>query len=193
MNYRESIKNDISGILSLQEKNLVTNLSDGQKKNGFVTTPFTNEQLEKLIAINGLFVIENENRILGYVIAAGWDYFRGRPMFDFMIDRFSKMAFCDIQIGCENSFQYGPICIDEHLRGTDCFLRLFETMKQSMSDKYAIGLTFINKVNERSYLAHTKKANLIAIDDFAFSGNAFYGLAFLTTDSQADQQQDKMV
>jgi hypothetical protein len=36
---------NIPGILALQEKYLVTNLSVEQKKNGFVTTLFTVDQL----------------------------------------------------------------------------------------------------------------------------------------------------
>ena len=53
MIYRESTMNDISGILNLQEKNLVSNLTDKQKLDGFVTTPFVEEQLLRLIDLTG--------------------------------------------------------------------------------------------------------------------------------------------
>ena len=50
---------DIAPILALQDLNLVTKLDETQKKDGFVTTPFTAEQLRELIALDGLFVVEH--------------------------------------------------------------------------------------------------------------------------------------
>jgi hypothetical protein len=44
-------------------------------------------------------------------------------------------------------------------------------------------VTFINKLNERSFAAHTRKLNLEIIDEFQFNGNSFYTLAFLTANS----------
>jgi hypothetical protein len=171
---------DINGIIELQEKNLVTNLNEQQKKNGFVTTPFTIKHLEELISLGGLFVIDNQNIIKGYCIAATWDYFKGRPMFDLMLNRFSLITYKNIKITPDNSFEYGPVCIDIALRGTDAFPKLFAKMKEKMSGKYTIGTTFINKTNERSYQAHTKKVFMDVIDEFDFNNNNFYGLAFLT-------------
>jgi hypothetical protein len=80
----------------------------------------------------------------------------------------------------ENSFEYGPVCIDISLRGTDAFPKLFGKMREKMSEKYLLGTTFINKVNERSYQAHTRKVFMDVIDEFEFNNNNFYGLAFLT-------------
>jgi hypothetical protein len=42
-------------------------------------------------------------------------------------------------------------------------------------------LTFINKLNQRSFAAHTRKLNIEIIDEFELNGNSFYTLAFLTT------------
>jgi len=178
--YRQADAGDAAGILKLQARNLVTNLSDEQKKNGFVTTPFTREQLHALIRGDGLFVIDTDGAINGYAAAAGWDYFKGRPMFGLMIELFQRIDYKGMRITRGNSFQYGPICVDGSLRGTEAFPELFAEMKRTMSKKYEIGTTFINKVNGRSYAAHTKKARLDVINEFDFNGNRYYGLAFLT-------------
>ena len=180
MIYREATANDIPGFLVLQEKNLVTKLNDAQKKNGFVTTPFTADQLDGLVARRGLVVAECDRAILGYAVAAGWDYFEGRPMFDRMIERFSRIEYRGTRIAPENSFQYGPVCVDESVRGTDCFPRLFAKMKETMAGRYPVGTTFINKINLRSYSAHVDKARIDVIDEFDFNGNRYWGLAFLT-------------
>jgi hypothetical protein len=180
MNTRSGTAADIPGILALQELNIVTNLSEEQKKNGFVTTPFTEAQLLDLIRIDGLFVVADGTGIAGYTMAAGWDYFQGRPMFDLMIERFQKLEYRGIRITRANSFQYGPICIDQKLRGTPAFTDLFAFMKTNMQGRFPVGTTFINTVNERSFQAHTRKAKIDVIDRFDFNGNHYYGLAFLT-------------
>ena len=179
MGYKVANKNDINGILDLQSRNLITNISEEEKKNGFVTTPFTTDQLEQLIISNGLFVVKNNKIILGYAVAAGWDYFAGRPMFDYMIKIFQEIKYKNTLITYSNSFQYGPVCIDSQIRGTEAFPQLFNLMKKEMSKKYVIGTTFINKINQRSYNAHTRKAGLEVINEFEFNNNKYYGLAFL--------------
>lgn len=182
MKPRSGREADIPGILALQELNIVTNLSEEQKRNGFVTTPFTEAQLLDLIRIDGLFVIAGGADVVGYTMAAGWDYFQGRPMFDLMIERFQKLEYRGIRITRANSFQYGPICIDQKLRGTPAFTDLFACMKAAMKSRFPVGTTFINTVNERSFQAHTRKANIDVIDRFDFNGNRYYGLAFLTAE-----------
>jgi hypothetical protein len=84
------------------------------------------------------------------------------------------------QITASNSFQYGPICVDRSSRGSQVFPELFDLMRSSFAPKFPIGVTFINKINERSFAAHTRKLNLDIIDEFEFNGNSFYTLAFLT-------------
>jgi hypothetical protein len=180
MKYLIANESHISGVISLQEKNLVTNLTEEQKVNGFVTTPFSKNQLVDLIQQKGLFVVQDGNDISGYAAAAGWSYFEGRPMFDYMIRLFQELNNSKYIITKENSFQYGPVCIDINRRGTDTFQQLFSFMKNEMGIKYEIGTTFINKVNQRSYRAHTEKAELEVINEFSFNGNNYYGLAFMT-------------
>ncbi len=80
----------------------------------------------------------------------------------------------------DNSFQYGPICIDSRLRGTEAFPILFHEMRKEMSKRFRIGTTFINKQNERSYQAHIRKVKIDVINEFTFNNNHYYGLAFET-------------
>ena len=180
MNTSLAGKKDLQGILELQERNLFDNLSESEKKNGFVTTPFSISQLEDLLTRRGLFIAESKEKVMGYTMAAGWNYFSQWPIFLFMVSRFSGSSFNGIQISDQNTFQYGPVCIDSTLRGTNAFPRLFEEMRIELSSRYTIGITFINKVNERSYNAHIHRLGMTVIDEFAFSGREYYSLAFDT-------------
>jgi hypothetical protein len=56
-------------------------------------------------------------------------------------------------------------------------------MRREFVARYPIGITFINRINERSAAAHMRKLGLSLIDEFEFSGRYYYGLAFDTSAS----------
>ncbi len=178
---RKAKTTDIAGILTVQSKNLYTQLSEADRlAYGFVTTPFESEQLQHLIDQDGAFVAEVDGTIVGYAFAASWEYFSQWPIFPYMVSRFPQIpSFQGQVITDQNSFQYGPVCVDRTQRGTGIFPTLFKTMCNGMTARYPIGYTFINKQNLTSIAAH-QKLQLQVMDEFEFNGNAFYGLAFPT-------------
>jgi hypothetical protein len=177
---RVAIESDIDEILELQSRNLYTNLSETERAEGFVTTPFTVEQIKTLLTQPGVFVAEKQGSVVGYAFAGSWDFFSRWAIFPYMTSRFPQLEFQGTQITVDNTFQYGPVCIDQTLRGSGIFPQLFETMRSSLSARFPIGVTFINKANPRSLAAHTQKLNLAIIDEFEFNGNFYHGLAFWT-------------
>ncbi|SFV57662.1 Acetyltransferase, GNAT family [hydrothermal vent metagenome] len=50
-----------------------------------------------------------------------------------------------------------------------------------MSKRYPILVTFVNKINPRSYAAHTKKLGLTVIQEFEFNDNHYYELVYDTS------------
>ncbi len=172
-------KEDIDGVLALQEKYLYRNLNETERKNGFVTTPFTVNQIEEIIRQNGIFVAENErDEIVAYAFAGSWEYFEQWEIFNFMVSRFPLLSFNGNKITTVNSFQYGPVCIDKNYRGNGVLNLIFEEMRIEFYKKYPISVTFINKINEISERAHTKKMGWEIIDEFEFNNNTYIGLAF---------------
>ncbi len=170
---------DIGGILSLQERYLYRNLTEKQREKGFVTTPFTVSQIEEIISQNGMFIAENEQKeIIAYAFAGSWTYFEQWEIFNFMVSRFPILSFNGKEITTENSFQYGPVCIDENYRGKGLLNQLFEEMRMEFYKKYPISITFINKINVISEQAHTRKLGWEIIDEFEFNNNTYIGLAF---------------
>ena len=174
---------DIEGVCELQDKYLLVNTPENERQNGFVTTPFTVAQLEEVIALDGLFIAEDEQKIVAYAFAASWEYFAQWAIFPYMVSRLPDIKYGEMSITAQNSFQYGPVCIDMAYRGSGLFPKLFEVMRIAMNKQYPIGVTFINKINIRSYEAHTKKLKMSVVDEFAFNQNNYYGLAFKTDES----------
>jgi len=61
------------------------------------------------------------------------------------------------KLSIDNSYQYGSVCIDKSVRGSGVLEEIFDFAREGMSKKYPILVTFINKINPRSYEAHTRK------------------------------------
>jgi hypothetical protein len=169
---------DIQGVLALQELYLVSNLTEEEKKSGFVTTPFSAEQLTYVINNEGLFIAKDNQKIIAYIFAESWDFFQQYPIFDYMISLFPKLSFLDFEINSITSFQYGPICIDKKYRGKGLIKSLFEFMRIHIVKKYPLSLTFINKINIPSLKAHIEKLKWTIISDFKFNNNEYYILAY---------------
>ncbi|TDD75846.1 GNAT family acetyltransferase [Flavobacterium caseinilyticum] len=169
---------DIDGVLALQELYLVANLSEDEKASGFVTTPFTVAQLTEVIHQNNLFIAKDHNKIIAYIFAGSWVFFKQWPIFNYMSSLFPKLTFLDFDINTTNSFQYGPICIHKEYRGKGLINPLFEFMRKNMVQKYPLSLTFINKINIPSTKAHTEKLKWTIIGDFQFNNNEYLILAY---------------
>jgi hypothetical protein len=169
---------DIDGILALQELYLVSNLSEEEKEGGFVTTPFTIEQLTEVIKQEGLFVAKDNGKIIAYIFAASWGYFSQWPIFNHMTAMFPDLSFKDFDITATNSFQYGPICIHTAYRGKGLINPFFEFMRIHMMKKYPLSITFINKINKPSQKAHIEKLKWTVITDFQFNNNNYLMLAY---------------
>lgn len=169
---------DIPSVLALQSKYLVSNLTAEEKKEGFVTTPFTEQQILEVIALGGLFVAKDGDDVVSYVYAASWEYFSQWAIFPYMLERCTQLSCAGQLITMENSFQYGPVCIDKKYRGTGLLLDMFECMRLALRECYPISITFINAINERSIRAHTQKLKWVVIDEFQYNGNTYLVLAY---------------
>ena len=181
MDYRMATFEDISEVEKLQEKYHVSTISDEDRPDGFVTTLFTREQFERLIEEEkGLFVASDKGKVIAYAMAASWDYWSTWPLFQYMIGDLSSTSYLGLDLSTENSYQYGPICIDKEYRGTSVLPNLFEFSRRVMNKRYPVLITFINKINIRSLRAH-QKLGLDVIKEFVFNDNYYYELGYNTS------------
>ncbi|HLR21968.1 MAG TPA: GNAT family acetyltransferase [Tissierellaceae bacterium] len=182
MEYRNATFNDIGSVKELQEEYHVSTISDIDRPDGFVTTLFTEKQFKELIQEeNGLVVACDGDKIVGYAMAASWEYWSEWPLFQYMIKDLSNTTYLGETLSTENSYQYGPICIHKDYRGTKVLPNLFEFSRIQMKERYPILITFINHINPRSYRAHSKKLDLDTIKDFEFNNNQYYELGYDTS------------
>ena len=174
--------NDIEKVLELHAKYQINTINQEDKKDGFITTAFTKEQLTKLISEEqGLFIAVKDEKVVAYVMSASWKFWSMWPMFVFMIKDLPNLKYLGQVLSVENSYQYGPVCVDKSVRGSGILETLFDFARAEMSKKYLILVTFINKINSRSYEAHTRKLGLEVIQEFEFNNNKYYELVYDTS------------
>lgn len=169
---------DFDGIRALLKANHVDYIDEAEKVNGFVTTNMTDDQLTRLIEEqNGVTVAKEGDRVLAFAFAAPWDFWREWPFFAYMIEHLGEYRFDGAILTTENTYQYGPVCLDRSMRGSGVFEKVFFASLAAMRERYPIMATFINQVNGRSYAAHTRKAHMTTAGTFDYNGNHYYLMA----------------
>jgi hypothetical protein len=181
MNYRNATIADIPQLEALQQKYHVSSIPEEDKKNGFVTTLFTSEQFSELIEQeNGISLACDGDTLAGYAMAGSWEFWSKWPLFQQMIADLPNIEYLGHTLSTQNSYQYGPVCIDMAYRGQGVLNALFRFSTSQMSSRYPILITFINQINERSFAAHTRKVGLEVIKTFSFNQNQYYELGYDT-------------
>ena len=177
MEYKIAQIKDIEKVLELHSKYQIDSIKQEDKKDGFITTAFTKEQMVDLITLEqGLFIaIENE-KIVAYVMSASWKFWSRWPMFAFMMEDLPNLEYLGQKLTVQNSYQYGPVCVDIEYRGSGVLEKIFDFARENMAKRFPILVTFINKINPRSYEAHTKKLKLEVIKEFSYNNNNYYEL-----------------
>ncbi|MBU0632497.1 GNAT family acetyltransferase [bacterium] len=173
---------DIDKVLKLHFKYQIDSIKEEDKKDGFVTTAFTKEQLKELIEKEqGLFIALKDDEVVAYVMSASWQFWSAWPIFAFMIEDLHNIEYAGKKLSIDNSYQYGPVCVDKSVRGSGVLEAIFDFAREQMSKKYPILVTFINKINPRSFEAHTRKIGLEVVKEFSFNNNNYYELAYDTS------------
>jgi hypothetical protein len=174
-------KEDVDEVLALHYRYQIDSIDEQDKADGFITTAFSKANLLSLVEQeNGLFIALINNKIVAYAMAASWNYWAQWAMFEYMIDNLHDSLCLNERITIENSYQYGPVCVDKSVRGKGVFEAIFIYSLDVMSKRYPIMVTFINKINPRSYQAHINKTPLTVIKNFGFNNNQYYKLACKT-------------
>lgn len=184
MQYRNAVIEDLPALTALQKKYHVATISEEDKKDGFVTTLFTENQMRELIEReNGIALACDGDRIVAYAMAGSWEYWSKWPLFQHMIHDLGNTEYLGQTLSTHNSYQYGPVCIDKDYRGREVLAALFDFSRLQMKEKYPILITFINHINGRSFHAHTEKLGLQVIKSFEFNQNQYYELGYDTSKS----------
>lgn len=102
-----------------------------------------------------------------------------------MIDIIPNYEFEGKRLVVEDSYQYGPVCVDRSIRGTGAFEDLFYASLAQFRDRFPLMLTFVNQINKRSENAHNNKAHMETIGTFDFGDNHYFLMGIRTDASDS--------
>lgn len=185
MEIRLATPNDIEDVLTLLKKYHINSIQTEDKPDGFVTTNMSLQQMESLIVKEqGITIAKERDALVGFAMAGSWDFWSEWPLFEYMIERLPEHMLGGQVLSAKNTYQYGPVCVDKSVRGTGVFENIFQYSLHSMNERFPIMVTFINQINHRSYVAHTKKVQMSTVGTFQFNQNDYYMLACPTKSEQ---------
>jgi hypothetical protein len=169
---------DYAGILDLQSRCFIDNLSALEREDGFVSAEFSLGQFEAMASDLGVVVARDGERVLGYACASRIDFLPRPPILDAMSLCLEGMMFQGKVLMKASTFVYGPVCIDREARGTGLLRRMFSVLKAELAGRFEFGVAFVAADNHRSLGAHVEGLGMTRVGTFEHGGNLYHALAF---------------
>lgn len=148
---------DLLGILTLQQENLLSLLSEEEKRDqGFVTVQHTQEQLERMHEITPHVLAKIEAEIVGYVLAMTLDSRNLVPYLIPLFMNFEKLVLRGKKVIDYQPMVIGQVCVAKSQRGTGLIDKLYTAYRKKYAPNYDFAITSIALSNTRSLAAHQR-------------------------------------
>jgi len=148
----------IQGILELQQINLPKNISEREKKEqGFVTCEHTVQQVTNMNTPYPHTIALANDKIIGYTLtmtpACRDEVEILKPMFE-LID---GLTYNGAPITDTGYVVMGQVCIDKAYRSQGLFYKMYDAMRDRLSEDFKLCITEVSADNKRSLRAHEKQ------------------------------------
>ena len=148
---------DLLGILTLQQENLLSLLSEEEKRDqGFVTVQHTQEQLERMHEITPHVLAKIEAEIVGYVLAMTLDSRNLVPSLIPLFMNFEKLVLRGKKVIDYQPMVIGQVCVAKSQRGTGLIDKLYAAYREKYAPNYDFAITSVALSNYRSLAAHQR-------------------------------------
>jgi len=170
---------DHDGILYLQSRCLLVNLSSDDRKEGFLSAEFPLAQIAAMASDLGVVVARDGGRVVGYMCASRMDFMDRPPILDAMLQCLEGKALEGKVLSEAPTFVYGPVCIDRAWRGRGLLRRMFSALKGVLGGRFEFGVAFVAADNPRSLRAHVNGLGMADVGRFEHGGCEYHALAFV--------------
>jgi predicted GNAT superfamily acetyltransferase len=182
--YRRAVAGDYQEILQLQSANYIANLTEEERRTGFLSAQFSLAQTAQIAEELGITVAVLDGRVAGFLCAFRNDFPSGSPVIAEMLRSYSRFSFEDRPLSSFLSYIYGPVCIAREYRGRGLLRGLYETQKKDLSGRFEIGVAFVSRSNAHSLRAHVNGLGMAEVGDFQVAANRYVALAFACRPSE---------
>ena len=176
--YRLAARQDYDAILRLQSANYIANLSEEDRKEGFLSAEFTPEQVAEMAEDLGTMLAIVENEVAGFLCAFRREFNTGSPVIAKMLECYDRVKFDGKPLSSYNSYIYGPVCIGREYRQRGLLRGLYEAQKRDLAGQFDVGVAFVSRSNPHSLSAHVAGLGMTEAGDFEVRGNIYVILVF---------------
>ncbi|MBD2451110.1 GNAT family N-acetyltransferase [Nostoc sp. FACHB-152] len=149
---------DVDGILELAQANEV-------EHGGMLVGHLEREAVSKTISQMPSIVARKDSQVVGFLLS--WSKSSIQiPLITTMLQAYP---------GKEDAYLYGPICVEETMRGQGIAASMFAKLKNFLPQKQ--GILFIKANNEPSLRAH-RKMGMSQMVEFTYDDTRFFVFAY---------------
>jgi len=159
---------DFESLVSLQNSNLASNLSDEQRRDGFLSVRFSAKQFADMNDDLSVIVGTEEETVKAFLCASTVQFNAPFALPKTMIDRFPHAIYDSKPLSDWFACIAGPVCIDAALRGQGVLKMLYDCFYNIAPVQYELATVFVSVDNPRSIMAHEKPGMRI-VDEFDFN------------------------
>ena len=155
-----------------------TALDAEQKKDGFLSAYFNEQELAEINNNIGTIACVDDGRVAGFMCVTDVDFNRRFTLPSSMIARFSQLTFEGRPVNDYVACVCGPVCIDRDFRGQKIFESFYDALPDFVPSKFNLATTLVSTANLRSLAAH-RKVGLQDLDEFDWDDKHYVTLARL--------------
>lgn len=179
---RQARPEDYPAILQLQTQNTPANLSDSQKRQGFIVSRMDEAQLASINQGMGILVAVEGQALAGFVCLMPTDAQPHPPVVDAMLDKLAGQSFHGRPLSEQRVFLYGPVCLDAAWRGKGVLKQLYAAVKARTREAFDVGALFVDDSNPHSLAAHVQGLKMTALAPFRCGNQGYQLVVFATGD-----------
>lgn len=166
--FRRAESADFESLVSLQNSNLASNLSDDQRRDGFLSVSFSAKQFADMNDDLCVVVGTQEKVVKAFLCASTVEFNKPFALPKTMIDRFPQAIYDSKPLSDWLVCIAGPVCIDAALRGQGVLEMLYDCFYDIAPPQYELATVFVSADNTRSIRAH-EKLGMRIVDEFDFN------------------------
>jgi hypothetical protein len=168
-------EDDYPKIAALQVRHLIDNLSEGEKKEGFLSALMSGEQMDAIAKDPGIAVAYRGSELAGFFCASQLQQWDRNPIIEALISSLRVPSLLGDRLHPDTTCLFGPMCIQPGERGTGILLQMYQLISDSVRDRFATAIAFIAVENPRS-LAAVSKFGWTPATRFLCNGREYHAL-----------------
>ena len=179
--FRQARPDDYAAIVRLNAANFIANLSEDERRDGFLSAVFTLEQTAAMAEDLGTTVAIVEGRLAGFLCAFRNEFDHGSPVVAKMIESYDRLSLEGKLLSTYKSYAYGPVCIARAHRRKGLLRGLYQEQKRALAGQFEVGVALIARTNQHSLEAHVAGLGMTDVGSFEANGQLFATVAFRVT------------